>query len=182
MKETWFDHGCKNLLAKRQLANKKYCQNSSADKWFAFTKSRLKLAVVMKNKQDSFSRKCFLSLSSAKGRCNINNIVRGSILHSGNLTIVPNSFGKFIVESKETAIHLIYFFPYRGHYLEKFTEKAPFSTASKASISFWVISQNDCFNFISDLHPNKPAGPCKVPVWANNDGKQNLVPHLIIIL
>ena len=33
LKESWFGHDCKNLLAKRQLAFKKYCQNASADNW-----------------------------------------------------------------------------------------------------------------------------------------------------
>ena len=58
-KETWFDHECKSLLAEHQLAYERYRQQSSAENWCAFSKSRLKLANVIKDKQESFSQMCF---------------------------------------------------------------------------------------------------------------------------
>ena len=89
------------MLAKRQLAYVRYCQNSSADKCCAFCGSLSELANVIKVKQESFSGKCFSSLSSVKNRWIFINSVRRSNLRSGNLTVVRNSFGQLIVDNKK---------------------------------------------------------------------------------
>ena len=79
LKETWFDQDCKSLLAKRQLACASYSQNASADNWSAFSRSRLKLTNVTKDKQKSSSRKYFSSHGSAKDRWIFLNASEGEI-------------------------------------------------------------------------------------------------------
>ena len=182
LEKTWFDHDSKNLLAKRQLAYEKNSQNASADNWSAFSRSRLKLANVIKLEQESFSRKCFSSFGAAKDRWNIFDSVRGSNHHSGNRTTVRNSFGHLIVDNKKNCQSFTYVFSTLGYYFGKLIEEAPLFTVCNASFCFWAVSEEYCFDIIRNLNHNKPTGPCKVLAWAITDGKQILVPHLTMIL
>ena len=139
LKETYFNNDYTTLLAQRQLPYKKYCQIASADNWSAFSRSPLKLANVMKDEHESFSGKCFSSLSSAKDRWKINNSVRGSNLHPSNLTVVRNSLGEVIVDSKKISPNFKYVFSNLGYYIGKMIEEAPLSTAGNGSFCFWAI-------------------------------------------
>ena len=55
LKETWFNDVWEKFLAEYQVAYERHRQNSSAKNLSAFSRSRLKLVIVMKDEQESIS-------------------------------------------------------------------------------------------------------------------------------
>ena len=61
-------------------------------------------------------------------------------------------------------------------------EGAPIFKAGDESFSFCPIPEKDCYDFLKQINPHKPTGPCKVLAWAILDGQQILIPHLTFVL
>ena len=87
-----------------------------------------------------------------------------------------------IVDDKEMADHFNLIFSNLGQCFGNIIEEVPSFLPGDSSFSFSPITVKDCYAIITELKPNKPTGPCKVPAWAIMDGKQILTSHLTFIL
>ena len=47
-----------------------------------------------------------------------------------------------------------------------------FRILASPHLILWPISEKDCSDIISELNPNNPTGPSKVPAWVIIDSEQ----------